>query len=134
MKKNVYRSHLVKLLGPLLLIAVIAAACGDDTEDSPATVIGPGSSSAVQTIGSSVQGLTQIGFLFVGEDGILRLCGALAESDPPQCGDEIAVLENPNDVDLGELDESGNVRWSTDWVAVDGTITDDGPTIIESVG
>jgi hypothetical protein len=44
------------------------------------------------------------------------------------------VLENPNDVDLGELAESGGIRWSNDWVTVQGTVGEGGTTIIESIG
>jgi hypothetical protein len=51
------------------------------------------------------------GALFVDADGTVRLCEAIAESFPPQCGGASLVVEG---LDLGALDlqEAEGVRWA----------------------
>jgi hypothetical protein len=52
-----------------------------------------------------------------------RLCEALAESHPPQCGGANLILINPNATDDLPLIEDGNVQWSPDIVILIGTVT-----------
>ena len=52
-----------------------------------------------------------------------RLCEALAESYPPQCGGANLILINPNATDDLPLLEDGNVQWSPDVVILIGTVT-----------
>lgn len=52
------------------------------------------------------------GALFVDAEGDIRLCEALAESFPPQCGGARLLVEGIGDLDaFPELQEEGDVRW-----------------------
>jgi hypothetical protein len=52
------------------------------------------------------------GTLFVDPDGTVRLCDAIAESFPPQCGGERIVVEGL-DLDLiADLQTEGDVSWA----------------------
>ena len=51
-----------------------------------------------------------------------RLCFALAESFPPQCGGASVEIVNPSDLDV-VLEQSGDVRWSDSAVVVRGEYT-----------
>ena len=58
--------------------------------------------------------VTVRGALFVDPDGTVRLCDAIAESFPPQCGGERIVVQGL-DLDLiGELQTEGDVSWAED--------------------
>lgn len=64
------------------------------------------------------------GALFDDGSGLV-LCGALAESFPPQCPGESVAIANPDQVDL-ELASSGGVRWSEQPVTILGVVTTTG--------
>ena len=71
------------------------------------------------------------GLLYVDDAGT-RLCDALMESYPPQCGWAWVVVANPGDLDV-ELDEAQGIAWSPSPVVLTGTydgtrfVLDDGP-------
>ena len=53
------------------------------------------------------------GALFVGADGAVRLCEAMAESFPPQCGGSQLAVEGLDLDDVaGLLQTEGNVSWA----------------------
>lgn len=57
-----------------------------------------------------------------GED--LRLCEALAESFPPQCGGESIALSDHDQVDPEDLQTEGSVTWTDSAVTISGEIVD----------
>lgn len=62
---------------------------------------------------------------FVVADGnSIRLCDALAESMPPQCGDAGIELANLDTVDPDSLMEAQGVQWTDDTVVIFGEIVD----------
>lgn len=69
--------------------------------------------------GNSVRGA------FFIEGGEARICGALMESFPPQCGDPSTTLLN-FDPNIIELESSGGVQWSDDLWTVYGRAADAG--------
>jgi predicted secreted protein len=69
------------------------------------------------------------GFL-VWTDVDARLCEALAESFPPQCGGASVVIANPASV-AEELNEEQATRWTDDRVVVDGSFDGNQFTIAE---
>jgi hypothetical protein len=66
---------------------------------------------------------TVTGFL-VDVGGETRLCEALAESFPPQCGGPSITLTSLDQVDPDELKTEGDVTWTDVPVAVFGEIVD----------
>ena len=52
------------------------------------------------------------GALFVDADGTVRLCDAIAESFPPQCGGDRIVVEGLDLAAVGDLQTEGDVSWA----------------------
>jgi hypothetical protein len=101
----------------IAVLAVVVLGCGSDSEND--------SSSAGLPL--SVEGLLEaepsgtvetVGFVVVDQTGA-RLCFALAESFPPQCGGDSVEIANPDDLDV-VFEESGDVRWTDPAVVVRG--------------
>lgn len=63
------------------------------------------------------------GFYFADRSGI-RLCEALAESFPPQCGGAFIAFDNSAGADLGVLSVEQGVTWSDQPVVVVGSVID----------
>jgi hypothetical protein len=64
--------------------------------------------------------------------GETRLCEALAESFPPQCGGERLIVEGL-DLSAFDLTESSGVRWSDQPVQVLGIVIDDERLVVSGV-
>ena len=56
--------------------------------------------------------VTVTGALFVDADGTVRLCDAIAESFPPQCGGDRIVVEGLDLDDIDDIQEENDVRWA----------------------
>jgi hypothetical protein len=107
------RRHVCGLLG--LTIALLG--CGSGDGDDPSS----------EALPLSVEGLLEaepsgsveaIGFVVIDSAGA-RLCFALAESFPPQCGGSSLEIVNPSDLDV-IFEESGAVQWTDSAVVVRG--------------
>ena len=108
----------------LALLVALAVACGEESNEVD---IGGGQTSIGQALkaaeGSEV---TVSGFLIADRDGTARLCSALLESFPPQCGgDRIELLEFdasavPNTSSPQRQSEIWTVRWTNDEITVTG--------------
>ncbi len=72
------------------------------------------------------------GFVII-QDGTARLCDALAESFPPQCGQAGIVIVNPQDLPDVGLVQEGTTQWSDDVVSVLGYAKDGELTIASNV-
>ena len=128
----------MKRLTSLMLLIVLLAACAaqgdpDDPTDNdgtppsslpsgeaPVLVIaggapgdGPGLTVAeALTHGPTDDLVTVTGALFIDADGTVRLCDAIAESFPPQCGGDRIVVEGLDLDDIDDIQEENGVRWS----------------------
>ncbi|MEO1061849.1 MAG: hypothetical protein AAFZ07_10555 [Actinomycetota bacterium] len=99
----------------LVLVAVLAlAACGDD--DGPATA-----PSGVLTVegaldlsGSSVVDVA--GFLHIDDRGP-KLCSAILESFPPQCGEPAIFLVDFDPGTVPDLEEEQGISWAEGYLA-----------------
>ena len=113
----------------LVLIALLAGCTGqggsDDPTDNdgtapPVLVIadgGPGDGPGLSVADALTHGptddlVTVTGALFVDADGTVRLCDAIAESFPPQCGGERIVVEGLDLADVPDLQEENGVSWA----------------------
>jgi hypothetical protein len=116
--------------GPLAvaLLAILLAACGG-SGDSPSPSAGglgdpvlviadggisePGMSVAEALGHRATDDLVTVsGALFVDPDGTVRLCDAIAESFPPQCGGERIVVQGLDLDAIGDLQTEGDVSWA----------------------
>jgi hypothetical protein len=73
---------------------------------------GPGISVGQALAGAGGPSLIVNGALFVDADGTVRLCEAIAESFPPQCGGQHLVVEGLDLADVPDLQEANGVRWA----------------------
>jgi hypothetical protein len=114
-----------------LLAAVALTACGgdddsaagDDTSTASAVPVGPGISieEALETDSDEPQLVN--GNLLI-TDGQARLCSALAESFPPQCGGASLLITG---LDLAQVDElivEGDVMWTDRPIQLAGVVAD----------
>ena len=120
------RGRMKRLTSLTLLIVLLAACAAPDDSDhptdggAPVLVIadgapgdGPGMTVAeALTHGPTDDLVTVTGALFVDADGTVRLCDAIAESFPPQCGGDRIVVEGLDLDDIDDIQEENNVRWS----------------------
>ncbi len=112
---------LAAILGVAVLMVVVAA-CGSNELDT-----GDGQMEIAQAL-KAVEGseVTVSGFLFADRDGTTRLCSALLESSPPQCGgDRIDLLgfeasSVPNSKTPQRPSEIQTVRWTDSYITVTG--------------
>jgi hypothetical protein len=122
-----------RLALPIILIFVLAA-CGADTpvdDDGtpppssgtggvPVLVIadGDGDPGAGLSVAQALTHpatddlVTVSGALFVDPDGTVRLCDAIAESFPPQCGADRLVVEGLDLETIANLQTEGDVSWA----------------------
>jgi len=111
----------------LVLIALVAGCTGqggsDDTPspgEAPILVIadgGPGDGPGLSVADALTHGptddlVTVTGALFVDADGTVRLCDAIAESFPPQCGGDRIVVTGLDLADVPDLQEENGVSWA----------------------
>jgi hypothetical protein len=102
----------IVLVGWMLVTAVALAACGSADDANGAAVGGIGLPITVDQLPTGSYGtpITVRGFLHI-EDGIARLCGAILESYPPQCGQPSVELIGLDVSTLGGTTTAGNVTW-----------------------
>ncbi len=63
------------------------------------------------------------GFVVASGDEV-RLCDALAESFPPQCGGDSVILDSLDSIDPDELTSEGDVTWTNAQQTVYGELSD----------
>jgi hypothetical protein len=128
----------MKRLNSLTLVIVLLAACaaqgdpddptdGDDTPPAssptggaPVLVIAggaPGDAPGLTVAEAFTHGptddlVTVTGALFVDADGTVRLCDAIAESFPPQCGGDRIVVQGLDLDNIDDIQEENDVRWA----------------------
>lgn len=109
-------------LSTALLAALLLAACATE---SPSSTPSPGDAvPIVEAVAGDVQGPFLVsGYYLAGPDG-QRLCEALAESFPPQCGGTSVILDGGGTLaDLATSTEA-DVSWSDAPVTIEGEFVD----------
>jgi hypothetical protein len=128
----------MKILGLLaaLVAAVALAACTDDgddaADDTTGAAAGPALSIDAALAADSDEPLLVAGNLLALGDEV-RLCSALAESFPPQCGGASLHVDG---LDLAEVDgliTEGDVSWTDRPVELLGVVEDETLTVSENV-
>jgi type IV pilus biogenesis protein CpaD/CtpE len=118
-------------LALLALVVLALAACGDGGQDSG------GPMSIEDALRADGQTVIVEGGIVAMDGGPVRLCYALMESYPPQCGEPALELRGL-DLDALELETSAGdpsvspARWSDGPVRIRGTV-ENGVLMVESV-
>lgn len=92
-------------------------------------MVADGGLSVSEAIGYEGSQLVAVHGYVVRTSDAARLCEALAESHPPQCGGASLALANPDATDGLTLVEDGDAQWSPDLVILIGTVTGNELTI-----
>ena len=114
-----------------LLAAAALAGCGDDDSDDGAGAgtttssgpVGPGISIEEALESDSTEPLLVNGNLLV-TDGQARLCSALAESFPPQCGGASLLVTGLDIAQVEGLMVEGDVMWTDRPTQLAGVVSD----------
>lgn len=119
-----------------LVLAVVALpACGGDddepSDDTSRIAAGPGISIDDALASSSEEQLLVNGNLLAQGDEI-RLCSALAESFPPQCGGASLVVEGLKLEEVDGLVTEGDVSWTDRPIQLLGVVSDGTLTVSEN--
>jgi hypothetical protein len=122
------RPKMRRLLAVLAILALTAAACGDS--DTPTSDGLPLSVEGL-IVAEPTSDVSVIGFIVADSAGS-RLCEALAESFPPQCGGMSVEISGLDDLDP-QLEEAQGLRWTGTAVVVTGRYSG-GTLAIVSVG
>jgi hypothetical protein len=113
---------------PILVVAAVVAGCGgDDEPDAGDRLAGISVEQAVDAEGPAV---VDGSLLARGED--VRLCAALAESFPPQCGGASITVVGLDLEELDGLTTEGDVTWSDLPIRVEGVLADGVLTVDEN--
>ena len=107
----------------LVACALLAPGCGGS--ESPPSAGAPargGGLSVQEALATDAEGPLLVRGHVVLRDGETRLCSALAESYPPQCGAPSLRVEGIDAAGLGALEQAGSTRWSEDEVALLGEV------------
>jgi hypothetical protein len=114
-----------------LLAAVALAGCGGDDDDAaggdtspaPTAPVGPGISIEEALESDSTEPFLVKGNLLV-LDGQARLCSALAESFPPQCGGASLLVTGLDVAQVEGLMVEQDVMWTDRPIQLAGTVAD----------
>ena len=110
----------------LALLTVAIAACGSGTESGA-----PGSSAITvkQALTAKPGEAVLVRGALIVSGGTTRLCYAILESYPPQCGGPSLVVRELDLNTVGELTSENGVTWSDREVRVHGIVTDGSLTV-----
>jgi hypothetical protein len=121
----------IAILAALLAAAALAGCGGDDsggdagagTTTTSSGPVGPGISIEEALESDSSEPLLVNGNLLV-TDGQARLCSALAESFPPQCGGASLLITGLDVAQVDGLMVEGDVMWTDRPTQLAGTVSD----------
>ncbi len=114
------------------ILALAGAACGGGGDEEPVTgsAVGPGISIEEALAFDGEQPLLVNGVIVASGEEV-RLCSALAESFPPQCGEPSLIVEGLDLDSLTGLSSEGAVTWSEEQVQLVGSVSDATLTVDE---
>jgi len=133
----------------LLVLVLMAAACGTSPDDAAAPQVSDGLPLAPegmedtsgdqplyvegepregltldQALATDATGILEVrAFVFVDEAGP-RLCSVMAASLPPLCGGDTIALANLDAVDASWLEQADGIQWTNEYVTLFGEIID----------
>ena len=114
-----------------LLTAAALVGCGDSDGDAPAAGGGTTEPVFVDSVADSDEPQLVTGNLLV-QGGEARLCSALAESFPPQCGNPSLLVVGLDLETVADLTSEGDVSWTDHPIVLEGVVDDDTLTVSEN--
>ena len=111
-----------------LLTAAALAGCGGDDDSSDASPGGTTTPAFIADVSGSDEPQLVSGNLLV-QDGEARLCSALAESFPPQCGGPSLLVDGLDLDSVADLTTEGDVSWSDRPIVLEGIVDGDTLTV-----
>jgi hypothetical protein len=114
-----------------LLAAVTLVGCGDS--DEPDDAGGSTTPVFIDGVADSDDPQLVTGNLLVAGDEV-RLCSALAESFPPQCGGPSLSVEGLDLDTVADLTSEGDVGWTDHPIVLEGIVDGDTLTVSENAG
>jgi hypothetical protein len=117
----------------ILFSAAVLAGCGGDDSDNDGAAGGSGTAISIDDALASGSGDTLVvsgNLLAQGDD--VRLCSALAESFPPQCGGASLVVVGLSLEDVDGVVTEGDVSWTDRPIQLLGVVDDDTFTVSEN--
>jgi hypothetical protein len=109
---------------PLLLAAAALAGCGSDDGPGAGQGTTSGPLSVEQALASEpLENAVVEGILFA-EGGSVRLCGAVAESYPPQCPGAAVEVEGVDLSTVSDLQTAQGVSWRDGLIRLTGALQD----------
>jgi len=128
-------------IATLLAAAVVAGCGGDDASDDAAgdatvpqtsgIAVGPGIS-IEEAMASELEGPLLVNGNLLAQGDDVRLCSALAESFPPQCGGASLVVEGLKLEEVDGLFTEGDVSWTDRPIQLLGVVSDGTLTVSEN--
>ena len=113
-----------------LLIAVLPAACGRDDDESAGTGTTAISIDEALASDSTEPLLVSGNLLAVGDE--VKLCYALAESFPPQCGGASLMVDGLDLATVEGLVTEGDVSWTDRPVELRGVVSNETLTVSDN--
>jgi hypothetical protein len=104
----------------LALAAAVLAGCGSDGSDAGGGTADP--LSVEQALSSDQQGEIVVEGILFAEGESVRLCDAIAESYPPQCGGASIRVEGLQLDDVHGLATEGDMSWTEHAIRVLGVV------------
>lgn len=99
-------------LAALVLGAGALSACGDDHTPTDAPVL-----TVEQLVARSADGSISVQGFLIEKDGVTRLCAAVMESYPPQCGEPAVELVRLDLDEVAGTQTDQGVTWK-EWVVM----------------
>lgn len=114
-----------------LLAAAALAGCGGDDDSNDASPGGTPTPAFIDGVSDSDEPQLVTGNLLV-QGGEARLCSALAESFPPQCGGPSLLVDGLDLDTVADLTTEGDVSWSDRPIVLEGIVDGDTLTVSEN--
>lgn len=96
-----------------------------DDNDTVGGMVVDGGLTISDALAGDVTGVIAVQGFVVSDANGIRLCDALAESYPPQCGGASLMLDSLDAIDPDELSSEGDVSWTDQPVTVFGELVDE---------
>jgi hypothetical protein len=122
------RGHPAAAAG-LTLVALLLSGCGED--ESPVSARSP--LTVEEALHADADGAVRVRGILIADANEVRLCSAILESYPPQCGQPSLVVRGLDLVGVSNMEQAKGIRWTSREATLVGEV-DDGVITISATG